>query len=794
MSFPGAIGDEVSLMKKWIIAATAVVMFLAAAAAAHFILFTVPYRQAETYMPQGGARLFRNGDGTMTLTWPSAVNADDYLVEFQIGEVSFWTIREGTSCLMPETVMGTGKMTVTVTPRKRYKTPRGTYTRLCSQPLRATYPAALPSLDSLKTYLDPDADTLTLRWDPVDGGVYTVTDQYGSELFRTDGGEAVIAFGKDVPMPSKDENVTFTVTCGLEGFGVEYSSQVSATVEASGEELRGTKLIMDTEELGNNRFRFTWNETKGERYELQLRKKSGEWQTVREYGDTDELTCTLGPLDAFADYEVRVIALGGTTLPGSEYAATPSETSFTTGPSVKYATIWAMQDLDVWSDTAKSQKVGTATTDRAYCVVDEAEGFFLIYLDGAKGYIDSRYCLINLPDYLGDLVAYDITNSYDSIYMVHDYGIPKITNTVITGYEEVASGSTTEIEMRTVRQDVDENGNHIDIPDWVDLYTTVGVSVEKPTDFLVPLLYPTAQKVLKAALAAREDGYRLKIYDAFRPGAATRFLYDMTLSLIDNEIPEHEYSDMAGDMWMDYYYSLFPDERPAAPEPEPEDGSTEDPGSGEDVPPEDTEPGEETPPDDPGSGESADTPEEGGEGGQGGGTQSQGTVIPSGNGSGSGPRPSFYTLMTDGRYRLGNFLAQSGSYHNFGLAVDLTLEEIDTGRELLMQTAIHDLSWYSVLSENNDNANLLASYMTGADLNTLVSEWWHFQDNETDRSLRDLKQRWNGVTRAGWVADDNGWRYRTHENEFLTSGTYEVDGRTYTFDENGYSDYAAWEN
>ncbi len=769
-------------MRKWIIAITAVIVFIAAAGAAYYVLFVMPFDHAVTTIPQSGAKLIRSDDGTLTLTWPEAENADDYLVEFKIGEDSFWTTRKGNSCVMPDTLVGEGNVTVTITPRREYKTLTGKAMRPCETPLRATYPAALPSLGSLQSVLDPDADTLTLTWESVDGGVYTVLDGDGNEILRTSGGEAVIAFGEDVPMPAKDETVTFTVTCALGGFDVEYESSETETVSTHGEALRGTKLLMDVEELGNNRYKLTWNETKGERYELQMRDPSGRWQTLSTYTDSQELSCVLGPLAPFTDFEVRVTAYGDEPLPGSEFSATPSEMSITTGPSVVYSTVWVMDDLTVWSDPEKTEKVGTAKADKSYCVIDEQSGFFLIYIDGAKGYIDSNYCLINLPDYLGDLVEYDITNSYDSIYMVHDYGIPKMTNTVIPGYEEVASGSTSVVGTRTVRQDVDEEGHRVELPYWADLYASQMVSVEKPSEYLVPLLYPTAQKVLQAALAAREDGYRLKIYDAFRPGRATRFLYDLAQTLLEDPLPEHAYSEMAGAMWLDYYYSLYPDEKPEnwpyfGDEAEnPEEG--DDPGSAEE--PTSPEPEAPTEPTD------ENLPTEGNE--PTGDEPTEGDVPP------EGTRPSYFAVMTnDGEYKLGNFLARSGSYHNYGLAVDLTLVDIKTGEELQMQTSIHDLSWYSVLKNNNANANLLAKYMTGANLTPLSSEWWHFQDNDTDSKVRGIPQRWEGVTRAGWIADTTGWRYRTSEGEFLADGAFEVDGTTYTFDPQGYANYTSWE-
>ena len=82
-----------------------------------------------------------------------------------------------------------------------------------------------------------------------------------------------------------------------------------------------------------------------------------------------------------------------------------------------------------------------------------------------------------------------------------------------------------------------------------------------------------------------------------------------------------------------------------------------------------------------------------------------------------------------------------------GIALDLTLETLD-GEELEMQTRMHDLSWYATIDRNNENADLLNKYMTGAGFAILRSEWWHFQDNET-RDALELDYYQYGVTRKG---------------------------------------------
>ena len=116
-------------------------------------------------------------------------------------------------------------------------------------------------------------------------------------------------------------------------------------------------------------------------------------------------------------------------------------------------------------------------------MLGEKDGMFAIRLDGKTCYIDSNYCMINLPEYLGPLCAYNITTSYISLYMVPEYGIPNVTGVVTGGYDHVRMADGT---------------------------------------YLVPLLYPTAQKLRVAAETARDQGYRLKIYDAYRPPDACR--------------------------------------------------------------------------------------------------------------------------------------------------------------------------------------------------------------------------------------------------------------------------------
>ena len=147
---------------------------------------------------------------------------------------------------------------------------------------------------------------------------------------------------------------------------------------------------------------------------------------------------------------------------------------------------------------------------------------------------------------------------------------------------------------------------------------------------------------------------------------------------------------------------------------------------------------------------------------------------------------TYRILMTnDGEYSLGAFLAPGNSKHNFGIALDLTMVDAN-GNELPMQTSIHDLSWYSASKRNNGNAYKLCKIMTGAGFKDLYSEWWHYQDDEIfqKNKYEPLK---TGISWACWVYDGEGWMYRLADGSFYKNCTQVIDGKTYTFDVNGYT-------
>ncbi|MCD8055384.1 MAG: hypothetical protein LUE25_01485 [Clostridiales bacterium] len=356
-------------------------------------------------------------------------------------------------------------------------------------------------------------------------------------------------------------------------------------------------------EVGNNVFTITWSSQFGDSFEVQRYYSDlGEWETeytISADGSADT-SYTTPRLVSFSETRYRVVARGTT------YYAVSDEIVFTTEQCVVSSIIWPVDDLTAYTTSSGNTQAGNVETLKAYLVVDEADGRFGVDVNGETWYIDSDYCMINLPDYVGELCEYNITNSYSSIYMVHDYSIPDMTGTVIVGYEDVQ-----------ISED----------------------------EYYVPLLYPTAKKLVVAGQSALEQGYRIRIYDSYRPNEATVYMYKTLSSVLDDTIPET------------FNILTYRD-----------------------------------------------------------------------------------VIFGETSYTLTYFVAYGRSMHNLGIAMDLTIVDVETGEELEMQTSLHDLSHYSEVSNNNESAALLRSIMLSAGFSPLVSEWWHFQDNEaySDLSLPTL--------------------------------------------------------
>ncbi len=601
----------------------------------------------------GTMSLTKEDDGTLRLQWPEAVNAQNYVVDILSSD--------GTTVLFNKTLMGDCKCSIPSLPNDQMLT-----FRITAFPGEITLEATMELTDSgvsnLNWTLDHENRAVHLTYDlPADSFCSVFRSDTGELLVDSEQNGLTLTFGDDgqFPLPKWDVEMHLALRIAYASENMIYYGTANDDICLYRQDFLDTVLELESRHRSESSYDLEWNEINCEYYELALSEDNGKnWTTLSLVAKDGERIFSTVDLEPFTTYQFRVIAVG---------ADTSDEATITTAQQTIHSTIWPLMDLEIYGDFTGQSVVGTAPAGTAYCVLENVNGFFGIRFGDGVGYIDSDYCMINLPEYVGDLCAYDIVNSYDSLYMIHEYGISKVTGTVISGYERV--------------QQVDKT-------------------------FLVPLLYPAAQKLVKAAQTAQMQGYRLKIYDSFRPHKASSSIYNLTGKIIGGLVPDETYTGKILTDLNELSCSL--------------------------------------------------------------------------------ETLTYRQLMTDnGRYSLANFLANNISRHNLGVALDLTLEARD-GKDLQMQTSMHDLSWYSELSRNNANANTLQRIMVSAGFSTLKSEWWHFQDNNAYETL-GLSPLEDGVSAECWMKDGTGWRYRQANGVYLTACVREIDGVNYFFDSNGYA-------
>lgn len=116
--------------------------------------------------------------------------------------------------------------------------------------------------------------------------------------------------------------------------------------------------------------------------------------------------------------------------------------------------------------------------------------------NGKTGYVENAYCLINLPDY-----------------------IPSITYKITNANKNISKSSGVKLSVYGKK-----------------LYAAGKVYNERleKEEYIVPVVYSFAQKILTAQKAALKDGYSLKIYDAYRPKSVANELRDSLAALYNS--------------------------------------------------------------------------------------------------------------------------------------------------------------------------------------------------------------------------------------------------------------------
>lgn len=115
----------------------------------------------------------------------------------------------------------------------------------------------------------------------------------------------------------------------------------------------------------------------------------------------------------------------------------------------------------------------------AFLILGESGGWWQVRTQGVTGWIEHRYCLINLPDVIPSMV-YNDTNAYSSVFVSSGKEIPNITGKAL--YQAKAQNNR------------------------------LGRS-----EFMMPVLYTMAKAVCQAQQNALAEGNTLVLYEGFRP-------------------------------------------------------------------------------------------------------------------------------------------------------------------------------------------------------------------------------------------------------------------------------------
>lgn len=126
----------------------------------------------------------------------------------------------------------------------------------------------------------------------------------------------------------------------------------------------------------------------------------------------------------------------------------------------------------------------------AFAILNESGDWWMVQLvSGETGWVEHRYCLINLPDVIPSII-YNDTNAYSSVFVSSGKDIPNVTGQAL--YQCKARNE------RLGR-----------------------------TEFMMPVLYAMAKNVCRAQQKALSEGNTLVLYEGFRP-------YEAQMSVVNN--------------------------------------------------------------------------------------------------------------------------------------------------------------------------------------------------------------------------------------------------------------------
>ena len=168
---------------------------------------------------------------------------------------------------------------------------------------------------------------------------------------------------------------------------------------------------------------------------------------------------------------------------------------------------WAAGSLNYYT-SPNGSKEGTLSSGTAFTIEELSGQYFKVSIPGKSGYkyVKHDNVMINLSDYIPSMV-FNITNASSSIYKSSGINIPGITGTKL-----YTGGKVYNLRLRR-------------------------------EEYMAPMIYSTAKLLLSAENTFKSAGYRIKVYDVYRPHSVTVKIYNALKSLYDSNATVKENID-----------------------------------------------------------------------------------------------------------------------------------------------------------------------------------------------------------------------------------------------------------
>ena len=152
---------------------------------------------------------------------------------------------------------------------------------------------------------------------------------------------------------------------------------------------------------------------------------------------------------------------------------------------VQGATGYASIELNIRKEASSSSDlVKKLSPGTGFEIIGENGNWLKIEANGITGWANKKYVMINLPDIIPSII-YDDTNSYSSLFKSSEIDIPNVTGKQL--YNNKAYNKRLSKE-----------------------------------EYMMPVMYEMAIKIMKAQELALKEGYSLKIYETYRPYEAQK--------------------------------------------------------------------------------------------------------------------------------------------------------------------------------------------------------------------------------------------------------------------------------